>query len=206
MSSAQYFEPSPTVPSKPSTVTLALADTTLTLTTDRGVFAHGSVDVGTRLLLHEAPSLPAHGDLLDLGCGYGPMALTMARRAPGATVWAVDVNERAVALCAQNASANGLLHVRAVTPDQVPDDLRFAAMWSNPPIRIGKVALHTLLDNWLGRLAVDGVAVIVVHKHLGADSLAAWLASARGWNVERLAARHGYRVLAITPRSDGAPS
>ena len=195
MSSAQYFEPSPTVASKRRAITLALADTTLALTTDRGVFAHGSVDVGTRLLLQEAPP-PPDGDLLDLGCGYGPIALTMARRAPHATVWAVDVNERALVLCAQNATANGLLHVRAVTPDQVPGDVRFAAIWSNPPIRIGKAALHALLDRWLGHLDDGGIAVLVVHKHLGADSLAVWLGD-RGWQVERLAARHGYRVLAL---------
>jgi len=202
MSSAQYFERTPTVGSKPSTITLALADTTLTLTTDRGVFAHGSIDVGTRLLLQEAPSPPAHGDLLDLGCGYGPMALTMATRSPQGTVWAVDINERALALCAQNAAANGLLHVRAVTPDQVPDEMRFAAIWSNPPIRIGKAALHALLDRWLGRLDDGGIAVLVVQKHLGADSLAMWL-SERGWLVERVAARHGYRVLALTQRATG---
>jgi 16S rRNA (guanine1207-N2)-methyltransferase len=196
MAASQYFERTPDVPSKPSQVTLALADLTLRLTTDRGVFSHEGVDAGTRLLLQEAAPPPAAGDLLDLGCGYGPIALTLARRAPAATVWAVDVNERALALCAANAETNGVHNVRPVSVDEMPPELRFAAIWSNPPIRIGKAALHDLLLRWLARLTDDGVATLVVQKHLGADSLATWLMS-EGWSVERVASRQGYRLLSV---------
>jgi 16S rRNA (guanine1207-N2)-methyltransferase len=197
MSGGQYFQPRPDVASRPLGVTLALPDLSLKLDTDRGVFSNGAVDAGTKLLLLSAPTPPPAGDLLDLGCGYGPIALTLARRAPAATVWAVDVNERARTLCALNAAANAVANVRVAAPDEVPADVSFAAIWSNPPIRIGKAALHTLLETWLARLAPGGVAVLVVQKHLGADSLAEWL-TGEGWRVDRIASRQGYRILEVT--------
>lgn len=189
----QYFAPSPRSASKPATVRLVLPDLTAELVTDRGVFAAGALDAGTKLLLLEAPPPPSSGDLLDLGCGYGAIARTLAHRAPHATVWALDVNERARALCAANTAGHG---VRVVAPEEVPDHVQFAAIWSNPPIRIGKRSLHELLDRWLGRLTPDGVAVLVVQKHLGADSLARHLAD-RGWSVRRFIARQGYRLLEV---------
>ena len=200
MGPSQYFERTPEVASRPSVVTLALADLTLKLSTDRGVFSHDAVDAGTRLLLQEAAPPPADGDLLDLGCGYGPIALTMAKRSPGATVWAVDVNERALALCGANAERNGVHNVRPAAIEDVPPDIRFAAIWSNPPIRIGKTALHELLLRWLRLLDDGGVATLVVQKHLGADSLASWL-TGEGFSVERLASRQGYRLLSVRARA-----
>jgi 16S rRNA (guanine1207-N2)-methyltransferase len=174
-------------------VRLALPDLTLDLTTDRGVFSRDGVDPGTKLLLLEAPPPSPTGDLLDLGCGYGPIALTMAHRAPGATVWAVDTNARARSLTAANAIANGLTNVQVAEP---PPEVRFASIWSNPPIRVGKAALHDLLLRWLPRLAPDGTALLVVQKHLGADSLARWL-DERGFPTERLRSRAGYRLLQV---------
>jgi 16S rRNA (guanine1207-N2)-methyltransferase len=175
-------------------VRLTLPDLTVDLTTDRGVFAREGVDAGTKLLLLEAPAPTATGDVLDLGCGYGPIAVTLARRAPGATVWAVDVNERARALTAQNTA--GLDNVRVCAPDEVPADVRFTTIWSNPPIRIGKAALHELLQRWLSRLTPDGRAVLVVQKHLGSDSLARWL-DEHGFPTTRLQSRVGYRLLEV---------
>jgi 16S rRNA (guanine1207-N2)-methyltransferase len=191
-----YFSAGDDGPSRPGTVRLRLPDLELDLRTDRAVFSGGRVDTGTTVLLRAAPDPPPAGDLLDLGCGYGPIALTMATRAPGATVWAVDVNERARALTAENAAAAGLANVRVAAPDVVPDDVRFAAIWSNPPIRVGKPVLHALLTRWLGRLADGGTALLVVQRHLGADSLHRWLAD-EGWAVERLASRKAYRVLSV---------
>jgi 16S rRNA (guanine1207-N2)-methyltransferase len=193
---SHYFDQRPSVPSRPRTVPLTLPDLNLSLQADRAVFSGGRVDPGTRYLLLDGPPLPASGDLLDLGCGYGPIACTMAARAPGATVWAVDVNERALELCRANAAAAGLGNVRAVAPDDVPADVRFAAIWSNPPIRIGKAALHELLTGWLARMTEQGTAVLVVQKHLGSDSLARWL-SEHGWAVARLGSRQGYRLLEV---------
>jgi 16S rRNA (guanine1207-N2)-methyltransferase len=163
------------------------------------VFSRSAIDPGTKLLLLEAPAPPPDGELLDLGCGYGPIALTLAARRPAATVWAVDVNRRALGLVGANAAAAGLANVRPARPDEVPPDLRFAAIWSNPPIRIGKEALHDLLGTWLARLTPDGVAILVVQRHLGADSLAEWLRG-QGWDVARLRSRMSYRLLEVRAR------
>jgi 16S rRNA (guanine1207-N2)-methyltransferase len=194
---AHYFDEEPTTESAPRTVELTLPDVRLTLTTDRGVFGYDRVDAGTKLLLLKAPAPAATGDLLDLGCGTGAIALTMASRAPAATVWAVDVNERARALCRANATLNDLHNVRVCAPDEIPADVVFATIWSNPAIRIGKPALHAMLRRWFTRLRDDGEAVLVVHKHLGSDSLQPWLA-AQGFPTDRLASSAGYRILRST--------
>jgi 16S rRNA G1207 methylase RsmC len=195
---SQYFESEPATSSRPRQVDLVLPDASLRLTTDRGVFSAAAVDAGTKRLLLDGPPLPGGAvDVLDLGCGYGPIALAMAKRAPEATVWAVDVNRRALALCERNAEANGITNVRAVDPSDVPDDVRFTAIWSNPPVRIGKQALHELLLHWLNKLTPNGHAVLVVQRHLGSDSLATWL-DANGWPARRLSSRAGYRLLEVT--------
>jgi 16S rRNA (guanine1207-N2)-methyltransferase len=191
---AHYFDERPDVPSEERVVEVLLPDVSFRLVTDAGVFSHGRLDRGTALLLHTAPAPPATGDLLDLGCGAGPIAITMALRSPEATVWAVDVNARARALCERNAAAAGAMNIRVCHPDEVDAAVRFATIWSNPPIRIGKAALHGLLHRWLGRLTPDGAAILVVQKHLGADSLAAWLTT-KGFPTERLASRAGFRIL-----------
>lgn len=203
-----YFAEAPSAASDVREVTLVLPDVALRLQTDHGVFGYGQVDAGTKLLLLEAPPLPGTGHLLDLGCGTGAIALTMAARSPAATVWAVDVNGRARDLCRRNAVDNGLGNVQVVAPDEVPDTVRFASIWSNPPIRIGKQALHDLLACWLGRLDAGATAVLVVSKHLGADSLQAWLAQ-QGFPGRRLTSRRGYRLLDIAapaaPTDGGGP-
>ena len=196
MNAGQYFTERPGAASRPQQVSLSLPDVTLALVTDRGVFAADRIDPGTHLLLQEVPSPPPAGDLLDLGCGYGPIACVLAKRSPGATVWAADVNERALALCARNAAAAGLANVRCVTPDDPSIPPRFAGIWSNPPVRIGKAALHELLSAWLARLAPGGRAYLVAGRNLGADSLHRWLAG-QGWPVTRRAARSGYRLLQV---------
>ncbi len=177
-----------------------LPDVYLELATDAGVFSPGRLDPGTRLLLDSTPAPPAAGDLLDLGCGYGPIACVLAKRSPGATVWAVDVNERALELCARNAAAAGLANVRCVLAGDPSVPPRLAGIWSNPPVRIGKAALHDLLSFWLGRLsdggAHGGQAWLVAGRNLGADSLHRWLAD-QGWQVTRRAARSGYRLLQV---------
>lgn len=195
-----YFSTQPAVASQPRLVVLRLPDMQLDLVTDRGVFSGERVDPGTKLLLLEGPRpVPEALNLVDLGCGYGPIAITLARRAPQATVWAVEVNERARALCAQNAAAAGVgARVRVVAPEEVPPDLRVDGLWSNPPIRIGKTALHELLRSWLPRLTPEATAALVVAKNLGADSLTRWLIS-EGHAVERLALGAGYRILAVHP-------
>jgi 16S rRNA (guanine1207-N2)-methyltransferase len=191
-----YFEPEPAAASRPRSIRLDLPDRSLQLQTDRGVFSAGRVDPATKYLLLEAPDAPEEGTFVDLGCGYGAIACTLAARRPQAQVWAVDVNRRAVDLCRSNAAALGLTNVKALADDEVPADGTVDLIWSNPPIRIGKPALHELLLGWLGRLTPAGTAVLVVHKHLGADSLQRWL-DGEGWPTTRLGSRDGNRLLVV---------
>jgi len=191
-----YFEARPAVPSRPRTVRLRLGEIDLELQADRGVFGSKGVDPGTLILLREAPPPPGSGDVLDLGCGYGPIAITLARRAPEARVWAVDVNERALELTQANAQAAATPNVSALLPEAVPEGARFDAIYSNPPVRVGKAPLHALLLRWLARLKPGGAAYLVVQRNLGSDSLATWLA-ASGRPVERLKSKKGYRILRV---------
>ncbi len=198
----QYFAAQPRSADQVRTIQVRLHGRDVSVVTAAGVFSAGHVDAGTAVLLNEVPSPPAGGDLLDLGCGWGPLALSMALAPPAATVWAVDVNERARSLVRQNAAALGLLGVSAVAPDEVPPAIRFGCIWSNPPIRIGKEGLHALLLTWLPRLSPGGSAWLVVQRNLGADSLHRWLQHelAALAEVERVGSSKGYRVLRVRAR------
>ncbi|MBO1753297.1 methyltransferase [Actinotalea sp. BY-33] len=176
-----------------------LAGREVVVDTAPGIFSPGRLDLGTQVLLRSVPPLPAGGHLLDLGCGWGPVGLTMALTSPEATVWAVDVNARAVDLLRGTAARLGLTNLRAVRPDEVPE-VAFAAVWSNPPIRIGKPALHAMLEQWLPRLEEDASAHLVVQRNLGADSLQRWIAERLGTDVERVASAKGFRVLRVSAR------
>jgi len=191
-----YFDPEPPSASRPRPVYLHLPGLDLELLADRGVFGARGIDLGTLTLLKEAPAPPDRGDILDLGAGYGPIAIAIAKRSPAATVWAVDVNQRALELTRANSEAAGTENVKAVEPDGVPSALRFSAIYSNPPVRIGKAAMHELLTRWLPRLEKGAAAYLVVQRNLGADSLAAWLAG-QGYEVTRLKSKKGYRILEV---------
>ncbi len=192
----QYFAECPSARRRPGSVHVVLPDVHLELDTDSGTFSPSRLDPGTRLLLETAPRPPAAGNLLDLGCGYGPLALVLAARSPGAQVWGIDVNRRALELCAGNAERAGLRNIRCAAPDDPAVPGAFGMIWSNPPIRIGKPALHALLRTWLARLEPAGAAYLVVQRNLGSDSLQRWLENA-GWPAGRIAARSGYRVLRV---------
>ncbi|RYV52458.1 class I SAM-dependent methyltransferase [Pengzhenrongella frigida] len=198
-----YFTAQPASPAERREITVWLAEREVTVETAGGVFSSFRLDQGTRALLASVPAPPPSGDLLDLGCGWGPIALTLALRSPHARVWAVDVNERALDLVRRNAERLGLDNITAVTPDEVPDDVMLAAIWSNPPIRVGKEALHAMLLHWLPRLVPGMSAHLVVQRNLGADSLQAWLADQLGAaaTVTRSASVKGFRVLRVEASS-----
>lgn len=197
-----YFSDRPAAAARPRAVDLVLPDLHLRLRTDSGMFSPDRIDPGTRILLENTPAPPPTGQLLDLGCGYGPIALTLASRSPRAKIVGVDVNARAVELARVNASTAGLDNVRFTLSDEIDPAVRYDAIWSNPPIRIGKAALHALLATWLARLVPGGTAHLVVQRHLGADSLQRWL-TGQGWPARRTAARAGYRVLTVTAAAAG---
>ena len=196
-----YFTADPSVPFRRVPVRAEVWGQELRLTSGSGVFAQGRLDVGTAVLFRETepPASSPGRRYLDLGCGYGVVALALATVLPDADVRAVDVNERAVLLTRENATALGLqARVRASTPDAVPAGERYDEIWSNPPIRVGKQALHELLLRWLPRLEPTGRAVLVVGKNLGADSLQRWLDD-QGFATTRLASSKGFRVLEVRP-------
>ena len=198
MSEDHYFSADPAVAFKRTPVTATVWGHELELVSGSGVFATGRLDIGTSILFRETEP-PAGGRILDLGCGYGVIGLAIARAVESAQVTAVDVNERAVLLANENAAALGLSdRLTAATPEQVDPAATYDEIWSNPPIRIGKDALHELLLTWLPRLAPGGRAVMVVGKNLGADSLQRWLGD-QGYPTTRLASEKGFRVLESRP-------
>jgi 16S rRNA G1207 methylase RsmC len=193
-SDEHYFTADPSVPFRRVPVTFSAWGHTLSLDSGSGVFAQGRLDVGTAVLFREVVP-PEGGRILDLGCGYGAIGLAIARAVPSATVTGVDVNERALLLATENAAALGLSsQFAAVTPAAVPGDATYDELWSNPPIRIGKAALHDLLLTWFARLVPGGRAVLVVGKNLGADSLQRWL-EGQGYPTSRVGSAKGFRVL-----------
>jgi 16S rRNA (guanine1207-N2)-methyltransferase len=189
-----YFTADPSAPFGRETFTCEVWGHELTLVSGAGVFSRGHLDHATAVLFRETEP-PAQGQFLDLGCGYGVIGLAIAKAVPLANVTAVDVNERALALANENARALGVEgRFVACLPEAVPGDATYDEIWSNPPIRIGKAALHELLLTWLARLRPDGRMVMVVGKNLGADSLQRWLGE-QGYPTRRLASSKGFRVL-----------
>ena len=189
-----YFTADPSVPFRREPFSCEVWGRRLDLISGSGVYSRGRLDMGTAVLLRETVP-PGPGRILDLGCGYGVIGLAVAAAVPDAVVTGVDVNERALLLANENAAALGVTdRFTALVPDAVPDGATYDEIWSNPPIRIGKEALHTLLRAWLPRLTPDGRAVLVVGKHLGADSLQRWLGG-EGFPTTRLGGAKGFRVL-----------
>lgn len=206
MGSDHYFSASPSSSENLRRIRVSLAGRDVEVTTAGGVFSPDHVDGGTAVLLANTPPPPVGGHLLDLGCGWGPIALSLAIDAPHATIWAVDVNERALDLVRRNAAELGLDNVNAVLPENVPADITFRTIRSNPPIRVGKDVLHGLLETWIPRLAERSDAWLVVQRNLGSDSLQRWLAASldRGYSVSRAATGRGFRVLKV--RRHGTPA
>lgn len=199
MESDHYFSAAPSSPEHLRRIRVTLAGHDVEVSTAGGVFSPGHVDAGTGVLLANTPPAPSQGDLLDLGCGWGPIALSLALQSPAATVWAVDVNERALDLVRRNADELGVPNVNAVLPQDVPGAVAFAGIRSNPPIRVGKNVLHDLMRTWIPRLAEHSDAWLVVQRNLGSDSLQRWLAATfdSGYTVTRAATGRGFRVLTV---------
>ena len=201
--SEHYFTASPAGPAEEREHSFVIRGTRHTVTTASGVFSADRLDKGTQVLLDRVPDPPESGLLLDLGCGWGPIATIMSLESPNADVWAVDVNSRAVDLTQRNAQSNGAKGVRALKAEEAltssqESDTRFDVIWSNPPVRIGKDAMHEMLLAWLGRLIPTGVAYLVVQRNLGADSLITWL-NGQGFQASKYASKKGFRIIEVRP-------
>ncbi len=203
MANEHYFSSTPGSELKLRTIHATLAGASREVVTAGGVFSPDRIDTGTQVLLASVPAPPPGGNLLDLGCGWGPIALTLAIESPHATVWAVDVNERALDLVRANAEKMSITNLNAVSPEDVPDDVMFMTIWSNPPIRVGKHELHGLLERWLPRLEYGSDAWLVVQRNLGSDSLHRWMQASfpEDFSFVRAATNKGYRVLRARRRT-----
>ena len=193
-----YFVSDPSLPEKRRRIGVELRGRHVDVVTAAGVFSPGDLDKGTAALLRTVPD-PQGTDLLDIGCGWGPITIALAQAAPEARVTAVDVNQRSLQLTAENARSLGLTGVEAALPQDVPEGRTFDTIWSNPPIRVGKDALHEILTTWLPRLNPGGTAWLVVQKNLGGDSLQRWLAQTltADFRVERAATDKSFRIIAV---------
>lgn len=203
MANEHYFSSVPGSELKYRTIHARLLGRDYELVTANGVFSPDRIDTGTQVLLATVPTAPPGGNVLDLGCGWGPVALTLALESPHATVWAVDVNERALDLVRANAKKLSIPNINAVTPENVPADITFTSIWSNPPIRVGKNELHGMLEHWLPRLDVGSDAWLVVQRNLGSDSLHRWMEATLpdDFAITRAATNKGYRVLRVRRRA-----
>lgn len=196
MSGEHYFSEQPSGEFKTKTIVTSINGARVELFTAGSTFSPDHMDTGTAILLEHSAEAPNQGNLLDLGCGWGPIALSLAISCPEATVWAIDVNERSLELTKLNAQKLGLTNIRAVLPSEVPADLEFTGIWSNPPIRVGKAALHAILSEWLPRLADECEAYLVVSKDLGADTLLKWMQQSFDDLVsERIETAKGFRII-----------
>ena len=199
MSSDHYFSQEPKSNYQPKQIELNVAGEVFKVSTASGTFSPLRLDVGTSVIIDHLELAPNNGNILDLGCGWGAIAMNLAKHSPKATIWAVDVNNRSLELTSENAKTIGVSNIRAATPDKVPTDIKFSGIWSNPPIRIGKKELHALLLTWLPRLEKGASAYLVVQKNLGSDSLQKWLTETlvEGFEVTRLTSVKTYRIIQV---------
>ncbi|MEN9714492.1 MAG: hypothetical protein RLZZ164_1156 [Actinomycetota bacterium] len=198
MSGDHYFAANPASGFKPKVIKVRIAGRELEIITAGSTFSPEHLDTGTTALLAHLDQAPNSGNLLDIGCGWGPIAIALALQNPDATIWAIDVNERALELTRKNVADLGLSNVRVCLPSEVPNDIEFTGIWSNPPIRVGKAVTHEILETWLPRLAEECEAYLVVAKSLGADSLLNWLQSTfANLHCERIDSEKGFRILRL---------
>ena len=194
-----YFSAQPAGEFRSTEIAVRLAHGDYTVETAGSIFSPDHIDAGTEQLLYSVPTPPATGNFLDLGCGWGPLALTLALEAPEAAIYAIDVNERALELTRRNAARLGLGNISAGLPESIDSAVSFDLIWSNPPIRVGKAELHDIMKTWLPRLTIGGEAYLVVAKHLGADSFEKWLGTQcePTHQVSREDTRKGFRIIKV---------
>lgn len=197
MSDNHYFDEKPQVPSKEKSIDIQLAGRSVKVVTDTGVFSSAGIDKGTQILLKHSALSPQEGTVMDLGAGWGSISMELALANPGLNVLAVEVNSRALELIEKNKKSLEIANIQTVPLEKIPND-SVDQIWSNPPIRIGKLALHKLLVDAIRKLKPGGKALLVVQKHLGSDSLAKWLEQNQGHKVQRIDNSKGFRVFLVT--------
>jgi len=193
-----YFSSDPTAPKKTVNILLEVAGTEIAIEAASGTFSSSKLDAGTAVLLKHDNHFPKDGNVLDVGCGWGPIGLSIAKTRAKTKVYGIDINQRSIEQSNLNSTSLGLENYWAMHSKDLPEDIRFSGIWSNPPIRVGKKVLHELMETYIPRLEPGGKAMLVVQKNLGADSFQRWLTSRfPEAEVSRLATDKGYRVICL---------
>ncbi len=191
-----YYTKDPQSASDIRKLEVMLRQQKLSFFSDSGVFSKGKVDFGTQLLIESIDCLPVNAQILDMGCGYGPVGLTLAKEAPQRHVTLVDNNQRAVELTKRNAELNGIHNV-TIKHSYLFDALgqtSFQAILSNPPIRAGKEVVYSLLEQSFHHLSQRGEMWIVIQKKQGAESAFNKLQTIFP-QVQEMAKKKGYRII-----------
>ncbi|SFB33923.1 16S rRNA (guanine1207-N2)-methyltransferase [Lentibacillus halodurans] len=194
--SDHYFSQNPQSKSSPKKWNYELRGRNFTFESDYGVFSKHEVDYGTRLLIEHFEEPPAAGNILDLGCGYGPIGIAVAYSYQHRNVILADINERAITLAQKNAHHNGVTNVEFTLSDQF-NQLKgntFAAILTNPPIRAGKRVVHQMFEASQNALLENGRLWVVIQKKQGAPSAMEKLKDLFG-NVKVVDRRKGYYLL-----------
>ena len=191
-----YYSRQPEVESVPKYWETELRHHKFRFKTDRGVFSNKEVDFGSRFLVETIDIPDVAGAILDVGCGYGPIGLTLAKECPGREVHLVDVNQRAIGLAKENAKENAIEHVKIYESDTLKDveQTDFALIVTNPPIRAGKVVVHDILARSYEHLVENGELWVVIQKKQGAPSAKAKMEEVFG-HVDVIAKNKGYYLL-----------
>ena len=194
-----YFSSDPAAPKKTVSITLQVGGKELAIEAASGTFSSSKLDAGTAVLLKHEDHFPKDGNVLDIGCGWGPIGISIASSTQACKVYGIDINQRSIEQSNLNAENLKLKNYWAMHARDLPADLRFSAIWSNPPIRVGKKVLHELMETYIPRLEPGGRAMLVVQKNLGADSFQRWLSTRfPDAEVMRVATDKGYRVISLT--------
>ena len=192
-----YYSQSPQSESNPTYWEFTLRGKKFRFKTDSGVFSKKEVDFGSRLLI-DSFSLAgeSEGDILDVGCGYGPIGLSLAYAYPDKNVEMVDVNARAIQLAKDNAEANGIPNVKIYESNilSAVENKSFSAVLTNPPIRAGKQTVHQIFSDSYEHLLPGGELWVVIQKKQGAPSAMDKMEEIFG-NVEVAAKKKGYFIL-----------
>ncbi len=193
-----YYTKKPSSDSHQETWQTIINGKDFSYTTDSGVFSKNQIDIGSKVLMTTAETVDfPKGNLLDVGCGYGPIGLYLAKAFPDRQVDMIDINERAIALAKINAKENNISNVEIYASNlfEGVDNKQFAGIVSNPPIRAGKKVVHAILETAHDYLVEDGYLLIVIQKKQGAPSAKKKMEEVFG-NVERINLEKGYWVLA----------
>lgn len=193
--SEHYYAKNPKVKSEPKIWSTSLREKMLHLQTDAGVFSKDDVDYGSRLLVEEFLMPEVDGPVLDVGCGYGPIGLTIALSFPNRMIHMVDVNERALELSAKNAERNDVRNVKVYESEALlaVEEFDFVAILTNPPIRAGKQTVFSFYDQAYSKLRASGELWVVIQKKQGAASTEKHLKGLFG-NVQTVVKRKGYLI------------